>query len=228
MARLARVVIPGLPHHVTQRGNRRALVFFEDHERQRYLALVQQYCRRYGLQVLAYCLMDNHMHWVVVPDTEAALGQTIREAHTAYAASFNVAHRAQGHVFQGRFFSCALDDEHLWAAVRYVERNPVRAGLTAAAEDYPWSSAQGHCGLRQDFLLAAAFPPAGAVADWRAWLKTEDVPQSDFLRRQTQTGRPCGSPGSVRQLEVQLKRALLPRPRGPRRRVVVQGQGDLF
>ena len=117
MGRLARIVIPGMPHHVTQRGNRRAQVFFSDQERQKYLRLFRHYARRYALDVLAYYLMDNHVHWVVVPTRKPALAQTLRETHARYSEPFNRASRGSGHVFQGRFYSCPLDDEHLWAAV---------------------------------------------------------------------------------------------------------------
>src|SRR5208283_3411900 len=131
MPRMARIVIPNLPHHVTQRGNRRGKVFFSDKDRQQYLRLLQYYRLRYGLNVLAYCLMDNHVHWVVVPKRESALAETLRDAHANYAVEVNHAIRNSGHLFQGRFFSCPLDNEHLWAAVRYVVRNPVRAGIVA-------------------------------------------------------------------------------------------------
>jgi putative transposase len=118
MGRLARVVTPGPPHHVTQRGNGRARVFFADEDRHGYLKLFQHYRLRYGLQIMAYCLMDNHVHWVVVPEREEALAGTFRDAHASFAAAVNRAKRQPGHLFQGRFFSCALDEEHLWAAVR--------------------------------------------------------------------------------------------------------------
>ena len=124
MPRMARIVIRNLPHHVTQRGNRRGQVFFSDEDRQQYLRLFQHYRLRYDLNVLAYCLMDNHVHWVVVPKREPALAETFRDAHANYAVDVNHATRNCGHFFQGRFFSCPLDDAHLWAAVRYKHRAP--------------------------------------------------------------------------------------------------------
>ena len=138
MPRIARVVVPGMPHHVTQRGNRRANVFFDDGDRRRYLLLLEDYARKYGLSVWAYCLMSNHVHFVAVPASEDALGRSFRDSHQAYSSWLNRRLGESGHLWQGRFFSSVLDDAHLWACVRYVERNPVRAGLIARAEDWPW------------------------------------------------------------------------------------------
>jgi len=228
MARLARIVIPGLPHHVTQRGNRRARIFHTDDERRTYLHLIERYMRRYGVRALAYCLMDNHVHWIVTPEREEALGETFREAHARYCEEFNRLHGGSGHVFQGRFFSCPRDDEHLWAAVRYVERNPVRAGFVAHAGDYPWSSAAAHCTGAHSALLADDFPPRGAVADWREWLNVENTQQSEHLRRQTRTGRPCGSATFLVELEAMTERILQPLTRDRKPRLAVKGQGEMF
>ncbi|MCY3018395.1 MAG: transposase [Planctomycetota bacterium] len=208
MARLARVVVPGIPHHITQRGNRRAKVFDDDESRRAYLAFVAQYARRYGVDVWAYSLMDNHVHWVVAPKAETSLAQCFRGAHTRFSMAVNAARGETGHLWQNRYFSCPLDETHLWAAVRYVERNPVRAGLVRRAEQYGWSSARAHCGLRADALLSADFPPAGVVADWREWLREEDPAQSEAVRKNTYTGRPCGSLSFVERLEGLLRRTL--------------------
>ena len=228
MGRLARVATPGLPHHVTQRGNGRARVFCADEERHRYLKLVQHFRLRYGLQMAAYCLMDKHVHWVVVPEREKALAETFRDAHANFADLVNCARQRPGHLFQGRFFSCPLGDEHFWTAVRYVERNPVRAGMVARAEDCAWSSAAAHCGFWEDPLLSPGFPPTGVVSDWREWLATENGQQTQALRRQTLTGRPCGSLAFLLELEARIGRVLRPLKRGRRSRVAVMGQGELF
>jgi len=215
MSRVARVVIPGFPHHVTQRGNRRAEVFEVDADREVYLRFVKQYSERHGLAVLAYCLMSNHVHLVVVPTRETSLSLALRDAHTVYAMYFNTRTKLSGHVWQGRFHSCPMDESHLWAAVRYVERNPVRAGLVAQAEAYPWSSAAAHCGLRHDPLLSRDFPPAGVIDDWQAWLSEgEDERAVNLIRTHTHTGRPCGSHAFVEQLEQLLQRVLRPNKRG--------------
>jgi putative transposase len=214
MGRISRIVIPGLAHHVTQRGNRRADVFQEDEDRKVYLTLVNKYAREYGIEIWAYCLMTNHVHLVLVPEHSQALSQMLRDTHTAYALRFNVQNRVSGHLWQGRFFSCVLDESYVWAAARYVEQNPVRVGLVTQAEAYPWSSAAAHCGLRMDPLLSSSFPPVGAVANWGEWLAGEEALPSAVIRRQTHTGRPCGSAAFVAGLEERMNRALNPRKRG--------------
>jgi putative transposase len=200
---------------VTQRGNRGAAVFEVDEDREAYLALVHRYMVKHGVSLWAYCLMRNHVHLIMVPKGEHSLSHALRDAHTVYAMRFNEHTKFSGHVWQGRFYSCPLDDAHLWAAVRYVERNPVRAGLVERAEDYPWSSAAAHCGLRAEAILAKDFPPEGQFDDWRAWLREEeDEVLVEAIRRHTSTGRPCGSPAFVERLETLLGRRLRPGKRG--------------
>jgi len=159
--------------------------------------------------------MSNHVHLVAVPENAASPARTFRHAHQAYAAWFNRKTRASGHLWQGRFFSCVLDDAHLWSAVRYVERNPVRAGLVDRAEQYPWSSAAAHCGLRQAALLSKIAMP-WPVANWSAYLLEEDEADVERIRQRTRTGRPCGATGFVEHLEATLGRVLHPRKRGPK------------
>ena len=206
--------MPGYPHHVTQRGNRRADVFEVDADREAYLRFLQKYAVRHGLAVWAYCLMTNHVHLVVVPERQESLGRALRDAHTVYAMYFNTRTRLTGHVWQGRFYSTPMDDPHLWAAVRYVEQNPVRAGLVERAEDYAWSSAAAHCGLRPDAVLSAGFPEPGIIENWQAWLsEAEDEEAIAHIRQQTHTGRPCGSPQFLTHLENMLQRVLRPKKR---------------
>lgn len=228
MGRLARVVVAGVPHHVTQRGNDRQRIFFCDGERCYYLGLYRHYSLRFGVKTLAYCLLDNHVHWVVIPECAEALGRTFHAMDTKYAGRTNAQRRRSGHFYQGRFFSSPLDEEYLWAAVRYVERNPVRPGIVARAEEYEWSSAAAHCGLRLDPLLSDGFPPAGVIPDWPGWLCMEDEQQTGALRRQTAMGRPCGSESFVARLEALLKRVLRPQKRGPKAATPVPQQGQLF
>ena len=146
-------------------------VFSDDADRERYCSLARHYAGRHGVDVWAYCLMPNHVHFVAVPKAETSLARWLRDAHTAYAHHVNRRQQENGHLWQGRFFSCVLDEAHLWAAVRYVERNPVKARLVRKAEAYAWSSAPAHCGRRSDPLLAPDFPPAGVVKDWSAFLR---------------------------------------------------------
>ena len=144
MARIARFVVPGLPHHVTQRGNRRERVFFADEDYELYRDLLSSQCRKQGVAVWAYCLMPNHIHLILVPDRAEALGRALGETHRRYSAVVNARLRVTGHLFQSRFGSAVMDEEHLMAAARYVALNPVRARLVARAEDWRWSSVKAH------------------------------------------------------------------------------------
>jgi len=202
-------VAPGFAHHITQRGNRQMDVFETDDDRLTYLRFLKKYAAQYNLSIYAYCLMTNHIHLVAVPADETALGKALRDAHTVYAMYFNTRTALSGHVWLGHFYSCPLDEQHLWAAVRYVERNPVKAGLVEQAEQYRWSSAAGHCGLGADDLLSVDFPPPGVVEDWSAWLAQPDEESvTAYIRQQTKTGRPCGSETFLDQLEGLLKRTV--------------------
>src|SRR5690606_33572303 len=128
---------------------------------------------------------------------------------------FNTRHGLDGHLWQGRFYSCPLDEPHAWAAVRYVECNPLRAGMTERAETYPWSSAAAHCNQRPDPLLAADFPPPGVIEDWAEWLhEGESHEMVNHLRRNTQSGRPFGASAFLSRVEHLLGRSLRPKKRG--------------
>ena len=217
MSRVARIVVPGYPHHITQRGNRQSAIFETDADREAYLRFLSKYATLHGLSLWAYCLMTNHIHLVAVPKEEHSLGHGLRDTHTVYAMYFNSRTALSGHVWQGRFYSCPLDDGHMWAAVRYVERNPVTAGLVEHAEDFCWSSAAAHCGLRSDALLSAEFPPPGVIEDWSAWLaQPEDEDLVARIRIETNTGRPCGDAAFLDQIEGILKRTVRPQKRGPK------------
>jgi len=212
---MLRVVIPEVPHHITQRGNRRENVFWTEADRRRYLELVLAYGRERGLHVWAYCLMTNHVHFVAIPDQADSLANTFKPVDMRYTQHVNRVHGLGGRLWQGRFFSCPLDDEHLWAAVRYVERNPVRVGLVRRAEAYPWSSAAAHCGRRKDTLVEGNLEVRAVVDDWSAWLREEDdEAMVETLRRRTRTGRPAGDSVFVARLEALCQRVLSPRKAG--------------
>ena len=220
MPRSARVVIPGCPHHVTQRGNHGEDVFFSDQDRQIYLGLLAHYADKHDLAIAAYCLMSNHVHLIVVPATESSLADALKPAHIRYTQHVNAARGMTGCLWQGRFFSCPLDTPHLWTAVRYVERNPVQAGLAKKAEDWPWSSARGHCGLADDTLVSdpcGLSDQVGADA-WRAWLRESWEPDEraklDTIQKATHAGRPAGSDDFITGLEKLTKRSLRINPPG--------------
>ena len=158
MARLARTVAVGFPYHVTHRGNRREDIFFRDEDRRRYLELLRQYSAANGLQIWAYCLMTNHVHLLAVPGGPDALARGVGLTHRRHAQAINIAQGWTGHLWEHRFYSTALDEAHLWAAVKYIETNPVRAGLVGRAEEYGWSSARAHALGEADPLLSAGRP----------------------------------------------------------------------
>ena len=215
MPRIARIVVADVPYHVTQRGNRREDVFFSDSDRRVYLDFLGKYAAQHRLDIIAYCLMTNHVHLVATPRTEKSLSNALKPVHLRYTQHVNWTHGLSGRLWQGRFFSCALDDAHLLSAVRHVERNPVRAGLVARAEDYPWSSAPARCGLRRDHLLVDVPELASQAGDWSAWLRAEDESATvSALRLHTCTGRPLGSTAFLNLLENLLGRTVRPRKPG--------------
>ena len=218
MGRFARVVVSGIPYHVTHRGNRRDDVFYGAEDRARYCRWLREYSDLCGLEVWAYCLMSNHVHLLAVPRRDDALARSIGRTHMRHARHVNREQGWSGHLWANRFYSTALDEEHLWAAVRYVEGNPVRAGVVDRAEAYGWSSARAHARGEGDALLSAArpFPDAERVGgDWGAWLAQGlDAGRLDAIRKNTMTGRPTGDERFVARLERLLDRTLRPRKRG--------------
>ena len=208
MARLARIIVPGLPHHVTQRGNRREPIFFEDGDQEVYRDLLAEQVRRRGVQVWAYCLMPNHVHLILVPGDEPGLGLAVGEAHRRYTNFVNARGRWSGHLFQSRFASVAMDERHLLAAARYVPMNPVRARLVARAQDWPWSSARAHLAGRDDGLVTVA-PLLEAVGDFAAFLAQGEAAEvTARLRACESTGRPLGNAAFIEGLEQILGRRL--------------------
>jgi putative transposase len=215
MPRLARIVVPGMPHHVTHRGNRKCVLFWDDADRKTYLRIVLDQLVKVGLRIWAYALMTNHVHFVAVPGEADSLGRFFRNVDGTYADYFNTKYDHVGHLWGERFKSSILDEPYLWNAVRYVERNPVRAGMVDRAEDYAWSSAASHCGLRSDPLLSNDLALLSLVPDWSAWLRLEPtLEETAMLRARTQSGRPCGDEEFLRDIGSRIGRDLLPRKPG--------------
>lgn len=188
------MVFPGCPHHVTQRGNRKQRLFFDDEDRRAYLGLLARACAKHGTRCLAWCLMDNHVHLILVPRTGDGLRAPLASAHTTYSQRINRAQGLSGHLFQGRFASYAMDEAHLMVAARYVENNPVAAGLVARAEAWPWSSARAHVEGRPDGLTDIA-ALAAHVPNWRAMLARglEAADDDERIARAMRSGRPLGA-----------------------------------
>ena len=219
MARFARVVLPGCAYHVTHRGNRGNPVFLTDCDRGRYLDYLREYSSRHRLDVWAYCLMTNHVHLIVVGHEWESLARAIGHAHRRHAQAVNRDRGWTGHLWANRFYSTPLDEGHLWAAVRYVELNPVRAGNVGSAIDYRWSSARAHAGLGADPLLAPGRPFPGRIQDWVRWLAEGVQPEvCQRIRKNTATGRPSGSAEFTIWLENQLSRGLRTSKPGPKPR----------
>lgn len=220
MARFARVVVTDLPHHVTQRGNARQVILGTDSDRTTYLGLLRQYSELHGLSLLGYCLMSNHVHLIVIPHSADALARSLRQAHGRYATYWNARQSSSGHVWQGRFYSCPLDQSHFWKALRYVELNPVRARMVESAPQWPWSSAAAHCGTEfpNPMLQMEPWRSRWTPAQWAEFLAITQSPlEISNLRRSTYTGRPLGTPEFVAALEKSTLRRLTPRKPGPRK-----------
>jgi putative transposase len=217
MPRLARSVFPNIPHHITQRGNRREDVFFTDDDRLFYLEWLQFYCEKYKVSVLAYCLMTNHVHLVLTPHTETGLQQVLKPLHMRYAQYINKIKGWKGHLWQGRYFSSPLDEAYTWSTIRYVERNPVQAGILLKAENYRWSSAAAHCGLKTDPLLAALPNAMDGISqgEWNKWLALpENKGVIDIIQRNIEKGLPCGDDNFITALEAVAKKSLRYKPQG--------------
>ena len=224
MARLARVVVPECWHHVTQRGNRQQTVFFSNADRRFYLNRLQHYSTLFGLRIAGYCLMNNHVHLVLIPKTTTSLARAVGRTHNDYARWLNFKRGENGHVWQNRFYSCPLDEAHRWFALRYVEMNPVNANLVHRPQDWPWSSAFAH---------NTGTDPSGLVdlSEWSQrwspdrWNETlelgiEGAAWAERLREATRTGRPFGEDGFLEQVEANLKRAVKPQKRGRKPKVL--------
>ncbi len=213
MPRVARVVVPELPHHITQRGNNRQDVFFTDDDRRWYLRTLRQQSQRFGVRIVGYCLMTNHVHLLAVPRAKDSLAKALGTTHLLYTRLINRLHGRSGHLWQNRFYSCPMDASHERAALRYVERNPVRARLVRLAWRYPWSSAAAHCGAadRSGLLDVTAWRRRYDPDAWRAILKQlEDEQMLQRIRSRTFNGRPLGSDRFVAKLQGKLHRRLRP------------------
>jgi len=215
MARISRVVIPGLPHHLTQRGVRSLPIFRDDSDRESYLRLLHEQAQRFGLKFQAWCLMTNHVHLIVTPKRPESLARGIGEAHRLYTRMRNFEEGVRGYLFQGRFRSCVLDEAHLIRAARYVEMNPVRAGLAKRPEAYRWSSAAFHLRTQQSDPLATDRKVEEISGDWKGFLRTAvEAEEARALERRLSTGRPWGDKAFLRRLEKRLGRRLIPLPSG--------------
>jgi len=219
MARLARAVAPGIPHHVTQRGNRRQQTFFSVDDYQSYLELMSEWCRKYSVEIWAYCLMPNHVHLIAVPETKDGLNLAIGEAHRRYTRRINFREGWRGHLWQGRFSSFIMEERYLLACARYVELNPVRAGLVKKPEEWRWSSARAHMKGKDDILVQAKPLLDIVTKTWKKFLAfdLQDF-EMEMFRKHERTGRPLGEDSFIEKMEVLLDRQLTPQKPGPKKK----------
>lgn len=216
MPRIARIIAPGYPHLITQRGNNSATVFFDDEDRQTYLKLLGGYTQKHHVQIWAYCLMNNHIHLLAVPETETALSRGIGLTNQMYTQYLNRKLKQSGRIWQNRFFSCVVENnQYLWTVARYIERHPVKAGLVAKVEGHRWSSAQAHVSGVYDPLLAADswLSPQEQTA-YCEFVVSEEEESDSAIRKATNSGRPFGSESFVDMLELRLNLELKPKKPG--------------
>ena len=223
MARLARVIVPDTPYHVTQRGNGGRRTFYSDADYAAYRDLLGSAAREAKVAVWAWALMPNHVHLILRPEDEDGLSRVLARVHRAYAGRIHARQRRTGHFWQGRFGAVAMDEDHLAAAYRYVVLNPVRAKLVVRAEDWPWSSARALLGLGEDPLTDTA-PARQRFARFADLLDGPEDPEAvDRLRKGESVGRPAGSDDFLASLEARLGRRLRPLPRGPKPKDAARG-----
>lgn len=218
MPRIARVVAAGLPHHITQRGNYRQAVFSDNEDRLRYLSWIEEYSHKYKLSMLTYCLMQNHVHFIAVPQNADSLARVFNTAHMRYSQYFNKKLKTNGHLWQGRFYSCALDEPHLILACRYVERNPVRMKIVKKPWQWGYSSALAHIDAKSTspIKLKNLFDILDMTPEsWKKYIdSSEESASLNKIRSNTLTGRPLGGIDFVKQMEKRFQRRLLALPRG--------------
>ncbi|MBU1863045.1 MAG: transposase [Candidatus Omnitrophica bacterium] len=206
MPRQSRVVIPDIAHHVTQRGNYQQTVFESDNDFRKYRSWIKEYSEKYNVEILAFCLMRNHVHFIVIPKTIDGLSRTFNTTHMRYAQYINKKRGVVGHLWQGRFFSCLLDDVHLYRAIRYVECNPVRKRIVAAAWDYQWSSARDHVGGEKG-IIPLRESLEMTPEEWQSYLTESDSEMVKEIRLKTKRGNAVGTAAFMKRIEQEAKRS---------------------
>lgn len=219
MPRKPRLIEEGAPHHITQRGNRKELLFFDQLDRVVYKKLLKKFMLLWQVEILAYCLMTNHIHLILVPSSRAGLIRMMNTVQTKYAFYINQKRKTCGHTWHSRYFCSPLDHDYMWTAIRYVELNPVRANMVEFAEDYPWSSARFHCDANCfDSILTHDSKWANILAmrnNWQRWLREDELEENiNIFRKQHSQDLPCGSEEFIAQLEKKSGRKLRYTPVG--------------
>ena len=217
MARLARVVLPGYPHHITQRGNRRQDVFFKESDYECYLELLKEWCQIEKIEIWAYCLMTNHVHLIVMPENSSNLGKAIGEVHRRYTRMINFRENWKGYLWQGRFASYPMSESWLLRAIAYVELNPVKAEMVKNAWDYRWSSVHAHLSGKDIQGIVQVEKLLSLTGDWKDYLLEAQGNQIEEIERHERTGRPLGGERFIEKAEYLLQRELKKRKPGPKK-----------
>lgn len=201
MPRTARIVVPGIPHHVIQRGNRSEVVFFKEEDRRTYLKILTFFAKKYKVEIWSYCLMTNHLHLAAVPSRPEGLAKMMGAVHKRYTALINIRNNWKGTLWQGRYLSYPMDESYLYTCIKYIERNPVRAKIVKRAEDYPWSSARAHIFKWDDPVLSSFFM-IDQIKDWRAYLQEKESEEDlEKIRKNQSSGHPLGNERFYNQIE---------------------------
>ncbi len=218
MARIPRIVASGLPHHILQRGSRRQQTFFYEKDYSNFIEILAEKCRRHGVEIWVYCLMPNHVHLIAVPQNENGLRKAKGEAHKQYAEKVNQREGWHGHLWQGRFSSYVMDENHLIVAARYISMNPVRARIVKSPEEYPWSSARSYKTGRDDYLVRVK-PLLDIIGNWENFI-AGPITHKDLtiIKRHERTGRPLGDSLFLTELENRLDKIIRPGKRGPKKK----------
>lgn len=214
MARTARIIGIELPHHITQRGNYKQDIFSDDKDRNKYLSWIEEYSAKHSLSILAFCLMQNHVHFVAIPHAKDSLAKVFKSVHMRYSQYFNKKNGVSGHLWQGRFYSCILDEKHLVCTARYIERNPVRANMVEKPWEWKWSSALAHIDNSKKSLIKLGDIYTYTDIPLNSWKRfidsKDDAKDLEKIRKQTFLGRPCGNNAFIKFLETSLGVKLTP------------------
>jgi len=200
MARIRRIVIPNRPHHITQRGVRSMNIFFKHEDYEYYKELLFTQCELHDVQIISYCLMTNHVHIIAIPKYKESLSKAIGETHRLYTRKINFEQKAKGHLFQERFYSTPLDEEHFLYALKYVEQNPVKAFMVKYPWDYKYSSAKYRLNLIEDDKLLSSYEPIDNIINYKEFL--EETTNDKIIEEKTRTGKPCGDEDFYDKIKV--------------------------
>jgi len=217
MARIKRIVLPYIPHHITQRGVRSMNIFFKDEDYSYYKELLLTQCQLHDLEVLSYCFMTNHVHLIVIPKNRESLSKAIGETHRLYTRKINFEQKVKGHLFQERFYSTPLDERHFLHALRYVEQNPVKAHMVKYPWEYKYSSVRYRLNLIQDDKLLSNCDAIDSIVDYKEFLQ-ENI-QTKFIEEKTRTGKPCGDEVFYEKIKLMTGKDYNNKKPGPRIKV---------